>query len=62
MNNLNIYTTKDLQAILKCGKNQSYLLMKSDCFPSVRINSKYIVTEENLISWLQKNRGKHVII
>ncbi len=62
MNNLNIYTTKDLQAILKCGKNQAYLLMKSDCFPSVRINSKYIVTEENLISWLQKNRGKHVII
>ena len=50
MNNLNIYTTKDLQAILKCGKNQAYLLMKSDCFPSVRINSKYIVTEENLIS------------
>ena len=39
-----IYDTKDLHEILKCGKNKAYALMRSKCFPSMRLNAKYIVT------------------
>lgn len=57
-----VYTTKELQEVLRCGKNQAYSLMKSDCFPSIRINSKYIVTKASLDDWLKKNKGKQLII
>ena len=57
-----IYDTKDLQEILKCGKNKAYALMRSKCFPSMRLNAKYIVTHDNLVEWLDKNSGKWVTV
>lgn len=53
-----IYTAQDLCKILKIGKNTAYELVKSQGFPSYRINRKYFVTEEALNSWLSSVKGK----
>ncbi len=49
-----LLTYKDLQAKLHIGKNRAYELMKSACFPSIKINSRYYVTKKNLSEWLQE--------
>lgn len=48
-----LLTYKDLQAKLHIGKNRAYELLKSACFPSIKINSRYYVTSKNLSKWLQ---------
>jgi len=53
---------KDLQAVLKIGKNSAYSLMKSDCFPSVQIGRKWLVSEESLKEWLKDNEYSSIII
>ena len=55
-----VYDTKDLQRILKCGQRQAYELMRSTSFPSIRLNSKHIISREKLIEWLNKNAGKTI--
>jgi len=55
-----IYTVKDIQRIFKCGKNQAYELMNSDCFPSFKINCKLLVYKNKLEEFLNKNTGKTV--
>ena len=55
---MQVYTTKELQAILKIGRNMAYELMRSDGFPSFQINSKYLVTETALNEWLESAKGK----
>ena len=49
-----LLTYKDLQAKLHIGKNRAYELMKSACFPSIKINNRYYVTKKNLSEWLQE--------
>lgn len=55
---MQVYNTKDLQDILKIGRNVAYELMKSDGFPSFQINTKYFVTETALNEWLESAKGK----
>ncbi len=54
--------TKDLQTILKIGKNSAYSLMRSNCFPSVQIGRKWLVSEESLKEWLKDNEYSSIII
>lgn len=53
-----MYTTKDLQAILKCGSRTIYNLVHSKTFPSIKIGRKYLVEKNALENWLKKSKGK----
>lgn len=55
---MQVYTAKDLQSILKIGKNAVYALMRSAGFPSYKINERYFVTEVSLDKWLSSIEGK----
>lgn len=55
---MKIYTVKDLQSVLKIGRDAAYSLMKSAGFPSYQINDRYFVTEESLDKWLNSIEGK----
>lgn len=57
-----IYSGKDLQKILGCGEKFAYRLMRSNCFPSIKINSKYIITQQKFNEWLDKNSSKKITI
>lgn len=47
-------TTKDLQMILKIGRDRAYALMRSKAFPSMKIGARYYVTKEALDEWLRR--------
>lgn len=53
-----MYTTKDLQAILKCGSRTIYNLVHTKTFPSIKIGRKYFVEKNALENWLNKSKGK----
>jgi len=55
-----MYTTKDLQAILKCGSRTIYNLVHSKTFPSIKIGRKYFVEKNALENWLHKSKGKAI--
>lgn len=60
--NINMLDTKDLQKILKIGRSSAYNLMKSDCFPSIKIGRKYLISEETLKEWLKDNEFSEIIL
>ena len=47
-------TVKDLQRVLKIGRDKAYALMHSSSFPSIKIGGQYYVTEIALAQWLEK--------
>ena len=55
-------TVKDLQELLKIGRDKAYSLMHSKSFPSMRLGRKYYFQEQALQEWLVKNRYKTVIL
>lgn len=57
-----VYTIKTLSEFLHIGKNTAYALMKSDGFPSYRINRQYFITDESLKSWLKSIEGKEFFV
>lgn len=58
-----ILSVKDLQGILKCGKNKAYALMKLEDFPSFIINNRYYVEKNNFLKWLSKqNKRKRILL
>ena len=59
-NCLTMYTTKELQTILKCGSRTIYNLMHSKTFPSIKIGRKYFVEKNALENWLNKSKGKTI--
>lgn len=59
---INMLDIKDLQKILKIGKNSAYNLMKSNCFPSVQIGRKWLISEEALAEWLKDNEYSSIKI
>ena len=61
MDSLEIYTTKDIQELFKCGKRQAYELMKAPAFPSIKIGGRYIVEKSALERWFSDYEGKFFI-
>lgn len=59
---INMLDTKDLQEVLKMGRNNAYSLMKSECFPSIKIGKKYYVSEESLKAWIKDNEYSKIIL
>lgn len=55
-----MYTTKELQTILKCGSRTIYNLMHSKTFPSIKIGRKYFVEKKAFENWLNKSKGKTI--
>ena len=53
---------RDLQKVLKIGKNSAYSLMQSECFPSIQIGRKWLVSEDALKEWLDDNKYSSIII
>ena len=46
-------TYRDLQDILHIGKNKAYELMKSSCFPTIRIGKRMYVNRDRLYRWIE---------
>lgn len=57
-----LLTPKDIQCIFSIGKNQAYALMHSSGFPSITINNRIYVTQENLKKWLDTYTGRKYIL
>jgi len=61
-NDIIMYNTKDIQNIFKCGKRQVYELIHTAGFPSIKIGRKILVERQALLKWLEKNKGKEILI
>ena len=57
-----LLTYKDIQAILKVGKNRAYELLKSECFPTIRINHRMYVSHDALQKWIETYSGKKFFV
>lgn len=53
-----VYTVTDIQNILSLGKTRTYELMRSDGFPSMKLNNRLYVTKPNFEKWLEKYTNK----
>lgn len=60
--NLEVYTTKDIQELFKCGKRQAYELMRSPSFPSIKMGGRYIVEKSALERWFSTYEGSYFIV
>ena len=54
-----VYTVKDIQQILSLGKTRAYELMRSDGFPSFKLNSRLYVTKQNFEKWINTRTNKN---
>lgn len=53
---------RDLQKILRIGRDKSYALMHADAFPSIKIGGRYYVSQDALERWLLKYEYKEFVI
>ncbi len=53
-----IYTVDDIQHFLSIGKTRAYELMRSDGFPSFKLNNRIYITKANFEKWLDKYTNK----
>ena len=53
-----VYTVNDIRNILSLGKTKGYELMRSDGFPSFRLNNRFYVTKNNFEKWLDRYTNK----
>ena len=57
-----LLTVKELQELLKIGRDKAYSLMHAKSFPSMKIGRRYFVHEQALQEWLVKNCHKTVVL
>lgn len=57
-NDIIIFTVSDIQHILSLGKTRAYELMRSDGFPSFKLNNRIYVTKLNFERWVEKHTNK----
>jgi excisionase family DNA binding protein len=55
-------TVKDLQSVLKIGRDTAYALVRSKGFPSYKLGGRYYVTQEALERWLKEYEYKSYIL
>ena len=61
-NEITMLTVKYIQKIFKCGLKQAYALVNANGFPTIRIGNKILVEKKALEQWLDKNKGKNIIL
>lgn len=49
-----LLNVKDLQELLKIGRDTAYALMHAQGFPSIKIGGRYYVAREALDKWLDQ--------
>ena len=59
---MKVYKAQDLVSILKIGRDTAYALMRSDDFPSYKLNERYYITDEALNKWLSSIDGKEITV
>lgn len=57
-----IYTTKNIQEILGCGRKQAYEVMHIKDFPSFQIGNKLYVEKMAFELWLKRIQHKKINI
>lgn len=50
-----IMGVKELTAYLGISRAGVYNLMHREDFPTLRVNSRLLVTRDNLLSWMERN-------
>ena len=61
-NDITMYTVDEICQIFKCGTAHAYKLVNTNGFPSMKIGSKILTEKKALENWLDKNRGKSVLL
>lgn len=51
---MNLLTVKELQDILKIGRDKAYALMHAKAFPAIKIGGRYYVSQDALNNWLKQ--------
>ena len=57
-----VYTTKNIQEILGCGRKQAYEIMHLKSFPSFQIGNKLYVEKIAFELWLKRIQHKKIEI
>jgi hypothetical protein len=57
-----MYTVKEIRQIFKCSQTQAYGLVNASGFPSIKVGGKILVEKMALEKWLDKNRGKRILL
>ena len=60
MINMELYSAKDIQRILKLGRDKTYKLLNSKGFPSIKIGRDIRVPKDEFDKWIKRNTGKEV--
>lgn len=55
-----MYSTKDIEKIFQCGKNQAYAIMHTPGFPRIKVGKRLLVEKKALEKWLILNQGKNI--
>ena len=56
----NLLTPKDVDTILKCGKNNAYKLFNLKGFPSIKIGKRYFVRESSFWEYLSDHERNSI--
>ena len=57
-----MYTVKDISIIFKCSLSKAYAIVNIDGFPAIKIGHDILVEENALKVWIEKNKGKKILI
>ena len=57
-----MYTVKDLCGIFRCSLTQAYSIVHANGFPSIRIGGKILVEKRALEQWLEKSKGRKILL
>lgn len=60
-NEIEMYEIRDIQRILKIGRNNVYKLIKLPNFPVIRIGTKYIIPRKQFEQWVDKSIHKSLL-
>lgn len=57
-----VYTVKELQKILKLGKNTVYELVSQPDFPTIKLGKKYLIPKKSLEEWMKRHLYKEYLM
>lgn len=60
-NEIEMYEIRDIQRILKIGRNNVYKLIKLPNFPVIKIGTKYIIPRKQFEQWVDKSIHKSLL-
>ena len=62
MDEIKMYSMKELQQIMHIGKNTAYKLVKLKGFPTIQIGNKILVPHNQLCKWIENNNHSKINI